>query len=435
MKTDETVVITADSIRIDTFHAGEHSGFFHTSRTAVRITHLPTGVTVESRDEPTAWRNRQKCLDMLPAAIAQHRSAGCTCPSGDGSLRHPCPVHPASGEQAGGDERATLPYWKPCNPACDPELNGFRDRHCTCEQARAALTQSDEKPGDSILCNGCFAKGVGPDHFDEAGKCLAAQGEQAEPKSGLEGWRDAIRQLAEPEEAVGCQGTNCGTTTGDHSPECLAEAAASQGWELKPEDLGEVEVVAYLATAEHPKHGQPHKAINYFKDPHDAQVAHWRERGCTVTEDQLMTVALHGRRMAALDASWRRHLVHPSERYWENRYRDEAKENERLRGLIDSPELHDFAKGAVLEAAHQRERWGGNHDEGKQPADWFWLIGYLAQKAMMAQLAGDTEKALHHCISTAAAMNNWHAAILGANTSMRPGLPEEALPAGEGGAA
>lgn len=29
----------------------------------------------------------------------------CTCPSGDGSLRHPCPAHPAV-EQAGGDERA-----------------------------------------------------------------------------------------------------------------------------------------------------------------------------------------------------------------------------------------------------------------------------------------------------------------------------------------
>ncbi|OTI60726.1 hypothetical protein CAZ10_16725 [Pseudomonas aeruginosa] len=28
----------------------------------------------------------------------------CTCPSGDGSLRHPCPAHPAV-EQAGGDER------------------------------------------------------------------------------------------------------------------------------------------------------------------------------------------------------------------------------------------------------------------------------------------------------------------------------------------
>lgn len=103
---------------------------------------------------------------------------------------------------------------------------------------------------------------------------------------------------AEQGEAAGCQGTNCGTTTGDHSPECLAEAAVSQGWELKPEDLGEVEVAAYLATAEHPKHGQPHKAINYFKDPHDAQVAHWRERGCTVTEDQLMTVSQHAARVA-----------------------------------------------------------------------------------------------------------------------------------------
>lgn len=32
----------------------------------------------------------------------------CTCPSGDGSLRHPCPAHPAPAEQAGGDERAAF---------------------------------------------------------------------------------------------------------------------------------------------------------------------------------------------------------------------------------------------------------------------------------------------------------------------------------------
>ncbi|WP_121411977.1 hypothetical protein [Pseudomonas aeruginosa] len=31
----------------------------------------------------------------------------CTCPSGDGSLRHPCPAHPAV-EQAVGDERAAF---------------------------------------------------------------------------------------------------------------------------------------------------------------------------------------------------------------------------------------------------------------------------------------------------------------------------------------
>lgn len=34
----------------------------------------------------------------------------CTCPSGDGSLRHPCPAHPAV-EQAGGDERAAFEVW------------------------------------------------------------------------------------------------------------------------------------------------------------------------------------------------------------------------------------------------------------------------------------------------------------------------------------
>ncbi|MDY1046619.1 hypothetical protein SOM55_07385 [Pseudomonas coleopterorum] len=90
--------------------------------------------------------------------------------------------------------------------------------------------------------------------------------------------------------------------------------------------------------------------------------------------------------------------------------------------LLNSPELHDFAKGVVNEAAHQRGRWASDHDSGKSPADWFWLIGYLAQKAMTAQMAGNTDKALHHCISTAAALNNWHAAISGANSDMRPGI-------------
>ncbi|RTV09148.1 hypothetical protein DY981_22945 [Pseudomonas aeruginosa] len=37
--------------------------------------------------------------------------ATCTCPSGDGSLVHPCPAHPASVEQAGGDERTAFEAW------------------------------------------------------------------------------------------------------------------------------------------------------------------------------------------------------------------------------------------------------------------------------------------------------------------------------------
>lgn len=34
----------------------------------------------------------------------------CTCPSGEGSLRWPCPKHPAV-EQVGGDERAAFEAW------------------------------------------------------------------------------------------------------------------------------------------------------------------------------------------------------------------------------------------------------------------------------------------------------------------------------------
>lgn len=89
---------------------------------------------------------------------------------------------------------------------------------------------------------------------------------------------------------------------------------------------------------------------------------------------------------------------------------------------LNAPELHDFAKGVVIEAAHQRHRWGSEQDAGKDPQDWFWLIGYLAGKALRAHVDGDTTKALHHTISTAAALNNWHAAILGASNKMRPGI-------------
>lgn len=100
----------------------------------------------------------------------------------------------------------------------------------------------------------------------------------------------------------------------------------------------------------------------------------------------------------------------------------ERDELERLRSLVNTPTLHSFRDGVVLEAAHQRERWGSAHDAGKQPSDWFWLVGYLAGKALHAQTSGNTEKALHHTISTAAALANWHAAIGGESTAMRPGI-------------
>jgi hypothetical protein len=93
-----------------------------------------------------------------------------------------------------------------------------------------------------------------------------------------------------------------------------------------------------------------------------------------------------------------------------------------LEALINSPETDDWLKGAQLEAAHQIERWGAEHDVGKSPWDWFWLIGFLAQKAAASQVAGDDQKAKHHTISTAAALLNWHRHLTGADQRMRPGI-------------
>lgn len=97
-------------------------------------------------------------------------------------------------------------------------------------------------------------------------------------------------------------------------------------------------------------------------------------------------------------------------------------EIERLNALINTPHTHDFLEAVKLEMPHQRERWGTEHDGGKTPADWFWLVGHLAGKAVHAFYTGNTDKAKHHVITTGAALGNWFLAITGENTSMRPGI-------------
>lgn len=89
----------------------------------------------------------------------------------------------------------------------------------------------------------------------------------------------------------------------------------------------------------------------------------------------------------------------------------QMREIERLRGLINTPELEDFLQGVKTEAAHQVERWGDAHDRSKSAEHWYWLVGYLAGKALRAAIAGEREKALHHTISSAAALFQWHKAI------------------------
>jgi len=94
----------------------------------------------------------------------------------------------------------------------------------------------------------------------------------------------------------------------------------------------------------------------------------------------------------------------------------------RLDALINTPSIDNFLEALRLEAAHQCERFGVDADAGKEPPDWFWLLGYLAGKALAAAIAGNREKALHHTISTAAACLNWHAHMTGERTRMRPGV-------------
>lgn len=94
-----------------------------------------------------------------------------------------------------------------------------------------------------------------------------------------------------------------------------------------------------------------------------------------------------------------------------------------LRELVNCPHNDDWFEGVRIEAAHQQERWGAEHDDGKEPSDWFWLIGYLAGKCLRACIDGNIDKAKHHTISTAAVLLNWYRRISGESWNMRPGIP------------
>lgn len=93
-----------------------------------------------------------------------------------------------------------------------------------------------------------------------------------------------------------------------------------------------------------------------------------------------------------------------------------------LEGLLDTPHTEAFLTGVRLEAAHQILRWGTAHDAGKAPADWFWLLGFLSGKALAAAVAGNTDKAKHHVISSGALLLNWFRHVTGDSSEMRPGI-------------
>ncbi|MDQ7982245.1 hypothetical protein QYH69_34030 [Paraburkholderia sp. SARCC-3016] len=111
------------------------------------------------------------------------------------------------------------------------------------------------------------------------------------------------------------------------------------------------------------------------------------------------------------------------------RERDEARaEVERLSAIINTPQANDFLRAVSIEAEHQKQRWGSEHDAGKTNADWNALIGYLLAKALTAMAIGNREKSEHHVITAAAVLKNWHATVTGQNNEMRPGYADGGHP-------
>ncbi len=82
-----------------------------------------------------------------------------------------------------------------------------------------------------------------------------------------------------------------------------------------------------------------------------------------------------------------------------------AAETRRLNRLIWNPHTDKFLEAVRIEAAHQRARWGDDHDKMKEDQDWFWALGWLSGKAVRFE---SQEKRLHHIITSAALLLNWH---------------------------